>query len=114
MRASRRLVSRIVTSTSKQTRTLRHEERMLLRRWVRMPTAPQRVVTRSRIVLLLAEGRSTREVARVVGVSRPTVSLWHRRFIEGGCAALERDRPGRGRKKATQAMCRAEVDFGTP
>ena len=69
--------------------------------WVRAPTAAQRLVTRSRIVLLLAEGRSTREVARLVGVSRPTVVLWRQRFREGGCDALTRDRPGRGRKKAS-------------
>ena len=71
-----------------------------LRRWLRTPTAPQRLVTRSRIVLLLADGRSTREVAQLVGVSRPTVALWKKRFQEGGIEALTHDRPGRGRKKA--------------
>jgi transposase len=78
---------------------LLESDRAVLRRWVRKATAPQRLVTRSRIVLLLADGLSTREVARAVGVSRPTVMLWQRRFREGGCQALTRDRPGRGRKK---------------
>lgn len=85
---------------SSQSVTLQGMERDTLRRWLRTPTAPQRLVTRSRIVLLLAEGRSSREVAALVGVSRPTVALWKRRFSDGGVEALTHDRPGRGRKKA--------------
>jgi transposase len=75
-----------------------HEERKTLERWVRMPTAPQRLVLRSRIVLMLADGCPAREVARRLGVSRPTVALWRRRYTQEGCEALTRDRPGRGRK----------------
>jgi len=63
-----------------------------------MPTAPQRLVLRSRIVLLLADGCPAREVARRLGVSRPTVALWRRRYAEEGPEALTHDRPGRGRK----------------
>ena len=80
--------------------TLPEVDQATLRRWLRTPTAPQRLVTRSRIVLLLADGRSAREVAQLVGVSRPTVALWKKRFQEGGIEALTHDRPGRGRKKA--------------
>jgi hypothetical protein len=47
-----------------------HEERKTLERWVRMPTASQRLVLRSRIVLMLADGCPAREVARRLGVSR--------------------------------------------
>jgi transposase len=64
-----------------------------------MPTAPQRLVLRSRIVLMLADGCPAREIARRLGVSRPTVALWRRRYAEEGCDALTRDRPGRGRKR---------------
>lgn len=74
-----------------------HEDRKTLERWIRMPTAPQRLVLRSRIVLMLADGCPAREVARRLGVSRPTVALWRRRYAEEGCDALRRDRPGRGR-----------------
>lgn len=74
-------------------------DRATLERWVRMPTATQRVVRRSRIVLLLDEGLTAREVARRLGVSRQTVDLWRRRYADEGRDALTRDRPGRGRKR---------------
>jgi transposase len=74
-------------------------ERQNLERWLRAPTSPQRVVVRSRIVLLLADGHSGRQVAALLGISRHTVDLWRRRFHVGGSALLLRDRPGRGRKR---------------
>lgn len=77
-----------------------HTDRATLERWVRATTMPQRVVLRSRIVLLLTEGLSAREVARRLGVSRHTVDLWRRRYLHEGCASLTHDRPGRGRKRA--------------
>src|SRR5688500_14308054 len=80
-----------------------HEDRKTLDRWIRMPTAPQRLVVRSRIVLLLADGCPAREVARRLGVSRPTVALWRRRYSQEGREALRRDRPGRGRKRSRGA-----------
>lgn len=87
-------------STSAETLVVSDEDRRTLERWVRMPTAPQRLVLRSRIVLLLADGCPLREVARRLGVSRPTVSLWRGRYINEGCDALTRDRSGRGRKRS--------------
>ena len=70
----------------------------MLERWVRAPTTQQRVVLRSRMVLLLAEGLSARRVAQLLGVSRHTVDLWRKRYLEEGCDSLTHDRPGRGRK----------------
>ena len=69
---------------------------------MRAPTTLQRTVLRSRIVLLLSEGLPAREVARRLRVSRHTVGLWRRRYLEEGCDALTRDRPGRGRKKSDE------------
>jgi DNA-binding CsgD family transcriptional regulator len=74
-------------------------ERENLERWVRAPTSPQRVAARSRIILLLADGYSGRQVAATLGISRHTVDLWRRRFHHGGSVLLLRDRPGRGRKR---------------
>jgi transposase len=92
-----------------------HDDRRMLERWVRMPTATQRLVLRSRIVLLLADGCPAREVARRLGVSRPTVALWRRRYAEEGCDALTRDRPGRGRKRSRtgerQPLVAADTDL---
>lgn len=60
------------------------EDRKTLERWIRIPTAPQRLVLRSRIVLMLADVCPAREVARRLGVSRPTLALWRRRYAEKG------------------------------
>src|SRR5262245_15467701 len=48
-------------------------ERATLVHWVRSPTTAQRLVLRSRIVLMLARGLSARRVARELGVARNTV-----------------------------------------
>jgi hypothetical protein len=56
------------------------EDRRMLERWIRMPTAPQRLVLRSRIVLMLADGYAARDVARRLEIGRPTVALWGRRY----------------------------------
>jgi transposase len=76
------------------------DDRTILERWVRSGTTPQRTVIRSRIVLLLDDGLSAREVARRLAISRHTVDLWRARYIREGCDVLTRDRPGRGRKRA--------------
>jgi hypothetical protein len=83
-------------------------DRATLERWIRAPTTPQRTVLRSRMVLLLGQGLSAREVARRLGVSRHTVDLWRERYLEEGCETLTRDRPGRGRRRSDDAGSRAE------
>jgi transposase len=84
-------------------------DRQLLRSWSRAGTTPQRVARRARIVLLAAEGCSSREIAQRLGVSTHTVSLWCRRFQAGGSVALMRDAPGRGRKVTVTADADARV-----
>jgi hypothetical protein len=49
---------------------------------------------RARIVLLADEGVGTSEIVHRVGVSKPTVIAWKRRFTEGGITGLD-DRPNR-------------------
>ncbi len=67
---------------------------------LRAPTSEQRQVLRARIVLMAAEGRSTRSIARDLGTMPRTVSLWRIRFAERGLAGLEGEpRPG-GRASA--------------
>jgi transposase len=88
-----------------ETLVVSSEDRDTLTLWIRMPTAPQRLVLRSRIVLMLAEGHSAREVGRRLGVSRHTVDLWRARYLREGSDTLRRDRPGRGRKRAAAAVC---------
>jgi transposase len=59
---------------------------------LRAPTTEQRQVFRARIVLLAAEGRSTRSIARELDTMPRTVSGWRGRFAREGLGGLE-DRP---------------------
>jgi len=68
-----------------------------LNRMLAAATTPQRMVRRARIVLLRAEGQSQVATAVCVGVNRPVVIHWERRFAALGLAGLE-EAPGRGRK----------------
>lgn len=56
---------------------------------LRAATTEQRQVFRARIVLLAADGRSTRSIAREVGTMPRTVSGWRARFAREGLAGLE-------------------------
>jgi LuxR family maltose regulon positive regulatory protein len=71
--------------------------RALLIGWIRAGTTPQRVARRARIVLMAAEPRSAAAIARTLGISARTATLWPKRYAEGGPGALWRDAPGRGR-----------------
>jgi len=62
---------------------------------VRAPTTEQRAALRARIVLLAAEDRTTRSIARELKVMPRTVSDWRIRFAEQGLAGLvDKPRPG--------------------
>jgi transposase len=79
------------------------EQRALLERWAGAQKTPQSVALRARIVLAAAAGESNSQIARTLGVSRPTVILWRARFAEGGAQALTETKPGRGRKPTISA-----------
>ena len=65
---------------------------------VRSRSLPHGIVRRARIVLLSAEGVGATEIAKRCRVSRPTVSLWRRRYRERGLQGLHAEwRPGRPR-----------------
>ncbi|MGH8626615.1 MAG: IS630 family transposase [Gammaproteobacteria bacterium] len=76
---------------------LSEQQRQELSRLVRAPRSSQREVRRARIVLLRAEGKSQEATAQEVGVNRPVVAVWERRFRRNGMAGLI-DAKGRGRK----------------
>jgi DNA-binding CsgD family transcriptional regulator len=60
---------------------LTDDERATLERWARRAKSSQALAERCRIVLACAEGASNIEVARRLGVSRPTVTKWRSRFV---------------------------------
>ena len=75
---------------------LRAGDRDRLAELARLPSVPSGLAKRARMVLLAADGRPNAEIARVTGVSRPTVIAWRDRYAAGGIAALE-DAPRSGR-----------------
>src|SRR5690349_5653277 len=71
---------------------LKPKVRKVLEGRCRAPSTPQGEVKRARIVLLAADGRSTRSIAKEVGVQPRIVSKWRHRFADHGLAGLN-DRP---------------------
>ena len=74
------------------------EQRRTLEAWIAARNSPQKVVFRSRLVLMASTGMANRRIAQDLNTSRPTVILWRQRFLKSGPAALTEDAPGRGRK----------------
>jgi transposase len=67
-----------------------------LQRIVNRPKATKREVRRASIILRRADGFSQQQTAEMVGVNRPVVVKWEKRFREQGIAGLnEAKRPGR-------------------
>ena len=85
------------------------EHRATLERWLRAGTTAQRVVLRSRIVLLAADGLPSKYIAQRLGTSQDTVRVWRRRFAAGGADVLTHDAPGRGRKRQITAAREQQV-----
>jgi putative transposase len=77
---------------------LTEEERETLTARLRSPTTAQRDVLRARIVLLAADDRKNQDIAQQLGISKPVVVKWRRRFAERRLAGLV-DETGRGRKR---------------
>src|ERR1700751_4577651 len=76
---------------------LRPKIRKVLEARCRALSTPQSDVKRAQIVLLAGEGRSTRSIAKEVGVQPRIVSKWRHRFADHGLAGLE-DRPRKGKE----------------
>ena len=77
---------------------LTDEERAALEGLARRRMSAQAAALRARIVLAAAEGDSNTEIAKRLGVSRPTVTKWRRRFVEYRLdGLLDEPRPGRPR-----------------
>ncbi len=72
------------------------DDREVLTSWTRASSVRAGLAQRARIVLLAGEGLGTGEIVDKVGVSKPTVIAWKRRYLQEGLAGLEdRDKPGR-------------------
>lgn len=88
---------------------LTEEQRKTLERYARGRRTEARIVLRAKIVLCAADGRRNQEIAAELHCTPRTASTWRRRFLAGGVAALEKDAPGRGRKRAMTREKEAEI-----
>ena len=71
-------------------------DREVLVSWTRSPSMRAGLARRARVVLLAAEGVGTGEIVRRVGMSKPAVIGWKRRYAAEGLTGLEdRAKPGR-------------------
>ena len=61
--------------------------------------APAVQVQRARILLLAAEGVVDSEIAERLGVARPTVIAWRKRYSQEGLSGRLADRHRRGRPR---------------
>jgi transposase len=91
--------------------------RKVLEARCRAPSTPQGQFKRARIVLLAAAGRSTRSIAKEVGVRPRIVSKWRQRFADEGLAGLT-DRPRAAKERiygpATNKRILALLDKSPP
>ncbi len=84
-------------------------DRARLKSWIRSKATPQCIALRAQIVLMAADGLSNNRIADELGVSRPTIIDWRRRFAEGGVDSLGEIRKG-GTPGRIPALPKATVD----
>ncbi len=77
---------------------LSSDERRQLERWARGRSTPTRVVLRSRIALLAAEGRENQQIARRLRTTEACVGRWRSRFHQLRLEGIRQDAPRLGRK----------------
>jgi transposase len=80
-----------------------------LRRWASVVQAPAALVRRAKLLLLAAEGVANTEIAERLGISRPTVIAWRRRYAHEGLTGHLADRHRPGRPQTVRRDRRAEI-----
>ncbi|MBK5188141.1 MAG: IS630 family transposase [Gemmatimonadaceae bacterium] len=87
------------------------DEDATLETWGRSRSLPLRQIQRAQIIQLAATGVESQEIARTLGVSRPTVQLWRQRFLALRLDGLTKDAPRPGRiPRISDRRVRAIVD----
>jgi transposase len=91
------------------------EDRAELTRWLRASSIRAGLAQRARIVLLAADGVGTNEIVERVGVSKPTVIAWKKRYATEGIGGLaDRPKPGRPARVDEVAVVLATLDPPPP
>ena len=88
--------------------TLTSEQRKELRWIVNRPKATKREMSRAWIILHRADGLSQAQTARKVGVNRPVVVKWEKRFRTDGLGGLT-EAARSGRKPSVTAAVRQQI-----
>jgi len=97
---------------AREVRLRRGDRKELEARW-RSPRTMQRDLKRARIVLLAADGLSTRAIAKEVGVQPRIVSLWRHRYADHGLDGLKDKPPPAGFARWTgPLLAKALSDVG--
>ncbi len=73
------------------------DENAALAKWAQGRSLSARLVQRARIIQRAAEGAQSKDIAKELSVSRPTVQLWRERFLALRLEGLEKDAPRPGR-----------------
>lgn len=96
---------------------LSDKQQELLKRLCRRQTSPQRLVRRAKTILLAAEGLSNEAIAKELGISRNSVSLWRGRWdaqTEGLQEAEAAGDSDRTLRKRIQSMLQDAPRPGAP
>ena len=88
---------------------LNPEQRQALEQRARARSLPARVVERSRIVLLAADGKQDLEIAATLKITPKKAARWRARFLRAGLAGLEKDAPRPGRTPSITAKMVQQV-----
>jgi Helix-turn-helix domain len=101
---------------------LSRKDRKVLEACCRSPVTLQRDLKRAQIVLLAADGRSTRSIAKEVGVQPRIVSLWRHRYADQGLEGLkDKPRPSKQpiytkttdkRIRRSASLCQDRLEIG--
>ena len=86
------------TGRPKKSMTLSETARQDLEILAKSRSMPHALVQRAQIVLLAAAGETNSAIAQKIGLSKPTVGLWRKRYIDYGLEGLHDElKPGRPR-----------------
>jgi len=80
------------------------QEREQLQRWSKGRSTPQRLVLRSKIILLAAEGKKNTEIVKELSTNPVTVGRWRSRFVLLRIEGISKDAPRLGRKPKIPAF----------
>jgi putative transposase len=83
------------------------EQREQLEGMVKSRSLPAGLVSRARIVLMSAAGKTNQEIARQLGMTNATAGKWRRRFLQQDVTGLHDElRPGRPRTVSDERVAR--------